>query len=110
MIENVIWDFDGTLFDTYPAWVRSVIDVMKQNYAIPCDYSNVMKMAKITASHCINELARDHNLDNKKLKEAIWDRYFEVSEIEDKPFRGVQEVCKRVSQIGCNLRSRILFS
>ncbi len=102
-MKNVIWDFDGTLFDTYPAWARSAIAVMKENYAISCDYNNVIKMAKVTASHCVNKLAADHNLDNKKLKEEIWNRYFEVSETEDKPFSGVQEACKHVSQIGCNL-------
>ena len=28
MIENYIWDFDGTLFDTYPAMVEGVFQAL----------------------------------------------------------------------------------
>ena len=103
MIKNVIWDLDGTMFDTYSAFVRSVIGVMKNKYSILCDYNNILKLAKEGPSHCINELAINHNLDNAKLKGEIWNRRFEFLEIEDAPFPGVQEVCGHVSHIGCNL-------
>ncbi len=103
VIKNVIWDFDGTLFDTYSAFVRSVIGVMKKKYSILCDFNDILKMAKEGPSYCINELAINHSIDNTKLKEEIWNRYFKVSEIEDAPFPCVQELCNHVSQIGCNL-------
>jgi phosphoglycolate phosphatase-like HAD superfamily hydrolase len=103
VIKNVIWDFDGTLFDTFSAFVRSAIGVMKERYSVLCDYSTVLKMAKESPRHCINELALENNLDGVKLKEEVWSRYSAVSDIEYMPFTGVREVCSHVSQIGCNL-------
>jgi HAD superfamily hydrolase (TIGR01509 family) len=103
VVKNIIWDFDGTLFDTYSAFVRSAIDVMNEKYSILCNYDQILKISKVGPKHCINKLAVNHSLDSTALKEEIWSRYFEVSETEVAPFPGVQEVCNHVSQIGCNL-------
>jgi len=46
-IKNIIWDFDGTIMDTYPAIATSAHGVAKLNN-ININYDEILKMCKVT--------------------------------------------------------------
>lgn len=46
-IKNIIWDFDGTIMDTYPAIASSAYNVAKLN-GVNLSYSEILRMTKTT--------------------------------------------------------------
>ena len=99
---NLIWDFDGTLFDTYPDITRALIDVLKKDYGVPYDYKQAYSLAKASITFCIESLADEFNIDRKEFSENFKKRYFGELTFEDKPFEGVKEVLEYTSKLGGN--------
>ena len=52
MIEHLIYDFDGTIADSYPIFVRFVHQISeKRGIEIPCDDDTLYRALKITLRH-----------------------------------------------------------
>ncbi len=51
---NVIYDFDGTLSDSYPCFANCFLDVL-QKYGIEDTYENVYDYLKVSVGHCIKQ-------------------------------------------------------
>ncbi len=99
---NLIWDFDGTLFDTYPEITRAFIDVLKKDYGVEYDYDKAYSLAKSSITFCIESLADEFNIDREEFYENYKKRYFGELTFEDKPFEGVEEILNYVSERGGN--------
>jgi len=99
---NLIWDFDGTIFNTYPEITKAFIDVLKKDYGVEYDYNQVYSLAKTSISFCIESLADEFNIDTKEFSENFRKRYFGELNFEGKPFEGVEEVLEYVSKRGGN--------
>jgi len=97
---NLIWDFDGTLFDTYPEITRAFIDALKKNYGIEYDYGQVYYLAKKSIRFCMENLADEFNIDREEFSENYKKRYFGELTYEGKPFEDVKEVLKYISNKG----------
>lgn len=52
-IRNIIWDFDGTIMDSYPAIVTTTLNVAKQN-RVNLEYDEIKKMVKVALSDALN--------------------------------------------------------
>lgn len=63
MIRDIIWDFDGTLFDTYPGIVGSFKKALK-DYGIEETEENILDYFKISANHAITHFKELYGLDN----------------------------------------------
>jgi HAD superfamily hydrolase (TIGR01549 family) len=100
--KNLIWDFDGTIFDTYPEITRAFIDVLKKDYGIEYDYDKAYSLAKASISFCIESLADEFNIKREEFSENFKKRYFGELTYGDKPFEGVEEVLKYTSERGGN--------
>jgi HAD superfamily hydrolase (TIGR01549 family) len=99
---NLIWDFDGTLFDTYPEITRAFIDVLNKDYGIEYDYEKAYSLAKASISFCIESLADEFDIDREEFSENFKKRYFGELTFEDKPFEGVEEILEYTSKLGGN--------
>jgi HAD superfamily hydrolase (TIGR01549 family) len=99
---NLIWDFDGTLFDTYPEITKAFIDVLKKDYSINYGYKQAYSLAKSSITFCIESLADEFNIDREEFYENFKKRYFGEMTFEEKPFEGVEEVLEYVSARGGN--------
>jgi beta-phosphoglucomutase-like phosphatase (HAD superfamily) len=53
MYKHIIWDFDGTLFDTYPVLAKAVINVLEEQ-GIYESYDKVMSLMKVSFTHLFN--------------------------------------------------------
>jgi HAD superfamily hydrolase (TIGR01549 family) len=102
VFRNIIWDFDGTLFDTYPEITRAFVDVLNKKYSIEYDYDKAFFLAKTSITFCIESLADEFNIDRQKFSEKFKERYFGELTFEDKPFEGVEKVLDYVAKIGGN--------
>ncbi|SDP15084.1 Haloacid dehalogenase-like hydrolase [Paenibacillus sp. yr247] len=86
---NILWDFDGTLFDTYPAYTEIFMDVLNHKYSA----EEVSLQLKISFSHAISHF----NLTEKQIKET--NRRGALLKPEKLlPFDGVERVLQAVEK------------
>lgn len=79
---NILWDFDGTLFDTYPSLVEAFVQLKKQEI----DRNEVLKWLKIDSKTAFNHygISEDKREEYKKL-------YNDFAKISGKPFAHVED-------------------
>ena len=82
---NILWDFDGTLFDTYPAYTDILYTVLGEKM----DKAAIYKELKVSFSHAIEyfHLTEKQRNEIKQMNKGIV-----VSEV--RPFPGVEEILK----------------
>ena len=94
MIENIIWDFDGTLIDTYPLMIKA-FKIALEEKNISANESEIKKLLKISSEHAISYYKMDDSFktmwkdEEKKVKKKI-----------SKPFDGVIDVLKYIISKG----------
>ncbi|MFB6467016.1 HAD-IA family hydrolase [Cytobacillus sp. Hz8] len=82
---NILWDFDGTLFDTYPAYTNTLSKVLGE----AVDKQEIYEKLKISFPHAIEYF----NISSTQ-KEEIDRLKKKLSPIEMKPFEGAEEILK----------------
>lgn len=84
---NILWDFDGTLFDTYPALVEGFIELSQQNL----DPVEVLKWLKIDSLTAFKHygIDEDKRADYKRIDKQYSKEY-------SKPFEHLEEVLSSV--------------
>ena len=82
---NILWDFDGTLFDTYPVYTKIFSQVLGKEISEEEIYAKL----KISFSHAINY----YEITKKQLSEIdVLESRIMIEDI--KPFEKVEEVLK----------------
>ncbi|MBE7103924.1 HAD-IA family hydrolase [Bacillus cereus] len=82
---NILWDFDGTLFDTYPAYTMMLSEILGDEV----DKREIYRNLKISYSHAIQY----YNISNdQEEKIKVLKRNFTPKDM--KPFEGVEEILK----------------
>lgn len=88
---TVLWDFDGTLFDTYPVFTELMQTILPKHIT----YEEIYSQLKISFSHAINHFELTEE-DLQKFAALLED--YPVERI--LPFAGVEEV---LSSVGKNV-------
>ena len=103
MIQNIIWDVDGTLFDTYPSIIATFQAVLNAN-GCSAPSEHIASLAQVSLQYCADTLAAEFGLDPDQTVELFSARYRQVSPADQPPFPGVVQVCQAVSALdGLNL-------
>ena len=84
---NILWDFDGTLFDTYPALVEGFVKLSKQDL----NREEVLKWLKIDSKTAFNHYGIDET--NRAEYKRLDKQY---SKLYSKPFEHLEEVLSAV--------------
>jgi len=99
MIRYLIWDVDGTLFDTYPPIARAFAAALNDlGASAPLD--RIEGMAKIRLSHCAATLANTLDVNLSELQERFEYHYGSTPLQEQPPFPGAIGICEYVHAIG----------
>ncbi len=69
MYKNIIWDFDGTLFDTYPSITRALQGACGE-MGIDIGFADAYALAKTAIGQAIGVLASRFGVDADALKAA----------------------------------------
>ena len=94
-MKNYIWDFDGTLFDTYPAMVDGAWQALK-DFGISMGKKEIyFKMKKYSTSYLINE----SNLNAREFNE-LFHRYEKESTEVSRPFPETKQVLEMLKDNG----------
>jgi HAD superfamily hydrolase (TIGR01549 family) len=94
MYKHVIWDFDGTLFDTYPV-MANVFKELLQKQGIEEPLEEIVLQMRISASSALKFYEKKYQIDEEfitKYKKQKKEAEIELS----KPFAGIEEVCKYI--------------
>jgi phosphoglycolate phosphatase-like HAD superfamily hydrolase len=95
MISNLIWDVDGTLFDTYPAFLSAFQGALRSFDAQAQD-EEVDALARVSLPYCAAKLAERFSLDEDELIARFGKLYSAIPKAEQPPFAGAAEVCRHI--------------
>ena len=98
MYKHIIWDFDGTLFDTYPMMTDAFLTTLKED-GIKELYENIISLMKISEPHLMQYCKNKYDI-----KDDFKERYYRykdnVDKMASKPFINVPEICKHIILTG----------
>lgn len=98
MIRNIIWDFDGTLFDTYPGTVNSFKRALK-DIGIDETNENILNYMKVSEGCAVMHFKELYGLDDAFIdKFNLYRKNIELEKI--RPFPFAEEVCRQFVAIG----------
>lgn len=95
MIKDLIWDLDGTLFDTYPAVVRAFQTVFRAHRIVLPD-EQVLILTRVSYRNCANVVAAAHELDAAQIMEQFDQAYLQIPLETQPPFPGTPDLCRRI--------------
>ena len=98
-IRNIIWDVDGTLFDTYPAIARAYRAALRE-FGQDAALGRIVALARDSLSRCTASLAQEYGLDQAGFEAAVARCYEATPPADQPPFPGVREVCEQISRAG----------
>lgn len=99
MIRYLIWDVDGTLFDTYPAIARAFGSALR-DLGPTAPLERIAGLACVSVSHCARVLAAEYGLAPDDLLERFTGHYRAIPPQEQEPFPGVGAVCEYIRSLG----------
>jgi HAD superfamily hydrolase (TIGR01509 family) len=99
MVDCLIWDAGGTLFDTYPAVVAACQSVLKV-YGIGVPEPELMALFRTTTDSALDTLAARYDLDREVFGTQFEAAYDDVPPEVQPPFAGVVDVCAYVVERG----------
>jgi phosphoglycolate phosphatase-like HAD superfamily hydrolase len=99
MIQYLIWDLDGTLFDTYPALSGAFLTALNDfGYTVDPDWA--LRLAKIGLNHCASVLASHYQVPQEEVEEAFW-RHYRATPVEAQCLLpGAKNLCDDIVAIG----------
>jgi len=97
MIENLIWDFDGSLFNTYPAMVRLFKQALLRKGYVASE-NEILSLMKDTLGKAV-DFYLDRGVDYAFYKDFKKSEE-ELDPAEQPPFEGAREVCSIVVRNG----------
>jgi haloacid dehalogenase superfamily, subfamily IA, variant 3 with third motif having DD or ED/haloacid dehalogenase superfamily, subfamily IA, variant 1 with third motif having Dx(3-4)D or Dx(3-4)E len=93
-----MWDFDGTLFDTYPTITRAFKLALEEE-GVTASYDEIMSLVKISESTAVDYYRKEFGISGDF--KSKYDKHRKALEPEHvKPFRNVEDVCRGIFNAG----------
>lgn len=99
-IRHFIWDFDGTLFDSYPLIIRNLRLALNE-YGFDCDPVQAMQLMLNNIAAAYNYYADLYGIDRKSLANAYMRHHAEtIAQLQAQPIAGAREVLEQIRASG----------
>ena len=97
--QHYIWDFDGTLFDSYPHITRAFQKALRK-YGLTIAAEEILPWVKLSLGKAVHHFKEQYGLDDR-----IWKIYDACEAEEDDtapvvPYNGVKQVCHEIYKHG----------
>lgn len=99
MIKHLIWDLDGTLFDTYPALTEALLATLA-DWGHYLDPELVMKLARASLTHCMDSLAADYKLTRGTIEQGFNSQYAQIPYSQQPLMPGAHALCAYIRSLG----------
>lgn len=100
LYRHIIWDFDGTLFDTYPV-MGSIFKNMLEEEGFVESLDDIIKSMKVSMSYALQHYEKKYHINN-----TFIDRYnkkrIDMEVNLSKPYTGIEEICRYIHTSGKN--------
>jgi HAD superfamily hydrolase (TIGR01549 family) len=97
--KHLIWDFDGTLFDTYPHTAQAFLNLLKKEYRVSENVLEIEKHMRVSLQYAYDYYKDKFEIDNDFIKK--FDDYRKLYEnLNALPFNNAYMVCKFVHDQG----------
>lgn len=96
---NIIWDFDGTLFDTYPsmsAAFRQALNDLGADESV----ERITSLLKASMRVCMATLSSEKGLPSDALSSGYEQRYAAIDLAKQPPYAGVLAICRQILDRG----------
>lgn len=100
--KHVIWDFDGTLFNTYPHIAFVIKEIVFERYKIDIRLGQIQIWCEISLNDCFEKIATNFKIDKIQLKELFNTNYMTDIESQQFPFSGAIEMVHFIYKNGGN--------
>ncbi|MGB8253133.1 MAG: HAD-IA family hydrolase [Anaerolineaceae bacterium] len=98
-IRHIIWDVDGTLFDTYPAISAAILAALAEQ-GVALDREQVIQLAKLSLGNTLPALAKQYRLDHERLY-VRYEFFLAGTPLgSQRPFRGARQLINLVVKRG----------
>lgn len=98
-IQYLVWDVDGTIFDTNPSFFRAISQALAE-LGIDPDPAWLEELVYLSLETSFNQLGERYSLDPMQLLESYRKYYLQIP-LEQQPlFPGVLEVCTYIQRSG----------
>lgn len=94
MFKHVIWDFDGTLFDTYPVMAKIFKDLLKKE-GIEEPLDEIMQHMQVSMSAAVIYYEKKYAVSSDFIKDFKILQKTKGIEIA-KPFNDIEDICKYI--------------
>ena len=98
MFRNIIWDVDGTLFDTYPAIVKAFKSGLN-DLGKDASLTWIERLACKSITYCVSTLSDKFRLDEQDIVQEFEKHYSRAKFEEQLPFPGVVAICQYIRSI-----------
>lgn len=99
-LRHFIWDFDGTLFDTYPVIIENLQKALA-HYGHTADTAEAMRRMLETIPAARDHYADEFGISRAELAEEYMKYHLQANrELKAQPIAGVKEVLRRIREMG----------
>jgi phosphoglycolate phosphatase-like HAD superfamily hydrolase len=99
MIKHLIWDLDGTLFDTYPALTDAFLAALADWGHTP-EPEVVLGLLQVSMTHCITSLAEAYQLPQEALESGFQSHHARIPYHQQILMPGAQAACAYIRSLG----------
>lgn len=99
MIRNILWDLDGTLFDTYPGIARAFQAAFLE-FGADIPYSDLYDLSRVSFRHCLETVCTQTRLPPDLVYTSFLALYAAIPLESSPPFPGAREVCAEIHARG----------
>lgn len=89
--KHFFWDYDGTLFDSYPCMTRAFLKGLK-DLGISYSYDALYALEKVSLRHAGQVIGEQHGVEVKVIMELYHKYYLSEGYEAMKPYEGVREL------------------
>ena len=97
--DYLLWDFDGTLFDTYPALVRAIEQALAE-WGVSVPAARIRALLATTLADTIDALSAEFELERAAFSARVEHYRARTTPAERPPFPGVIALCERFKAAG----------
>jgi len=98
MYDYIIYDFDGTISDTYPVFAKALVETMRRR-GVDMPYQVAYDQLKVSVRYAAKVNAKNEE-DAKVLSAEFYEIYFEIARKELKAFSDAKEVLQYLKDHG----------
>ena len=97
MYQNIVYDFDGTISDTYPYFTKAQM-ILLDRYGIKDTYEHAYALLKVSVGHCIRSY--DWGKDYKLVQREFHEIHDVIAMEEQRPYPDAEEILRYAVEQG----------